>query len=289
MSNTKWMNFVIISIALVAIAIPLSGCTDQGGNATQTLMLATTTSVNDSGLLNYLLPDFERANNVDVQVISAGSGQAIAYGASGDVDVLIVHSPKDEKTFMEQGHGWNRTQLAHNFYVIVGPASDPAGISGLNATRAYAKIAEKNATFVARVDGSGTDKKNQDIWTASGVGVPSNKTATWYVATGSGMGDALRMASEKDAYILSDISTYLSLKKNLDLVVLVEDDPSILINKYNVIAVNQTEYPSVNYPMARKFIDYLASQEAQQKIAEYGNEQYGRPLFYADLLSNSTT
>ncbi len=103
------------------------------------------------------------------------------------------------------------------------------------------------------------------------------------------MGDALRMASEKDAYILSDISTYLSLKKNLDLVVLVEDDPSILINKYNVIAVNQTEYPSVNYPMARKFIDYLASQEAQQKIAEYGNEQYGRPLFYADLLSNSTT
>ncbi len=119
MSNTKWMNFVIISIALVAIAIPLSGCTDQGGNATQTLMLATTTSVNDSGLLNYLLPDFERANNVDVQVISAGSGQAIAYGASGDVDVLIVHSPKMKR------HSWNRatvesrTQIAHNFYAFL--------------------------------------------------------------------------------------------------------------------------------------------------------------------------
>ncbi len=288
MSNTKWMNFVIITIALIAIAIPLSGCTDQGGNATQTLRLATTTSVNDSGLLNYLLPDFEKANNVDVQVISAGSGQAIAYGASGDVDVLIVHSPKDEQAFMDQGHGWNRTQIAHNFYVIVGPASDPAGISGLNATQAYAKIAEKNATFVARADGSGTDKKNQAIWNATGLGVPSNKTATWYVATGAGMGDALRMANEKDAYILSDISTFLALKKNLGLVVLVEDDPAILINKYNVIAVNQTEFPSVNYPMAKKFIEYLTSQPAQQKIAEYGNEQYGRPLFYADLL-NSTT
>jgi len=300
MSN-KLLKLLIIPIAFIAITVILSGCTtNQGGNATatpqaspfvpaQTLKLATTTSVNDSGLLDYILPDFEKQNNVNVQVLSAGSGQAIAYGASGDVDVLIVHSPAAEKTFMDQGHGWNRTQFAHNFFIIVGPASDPVGIKGLNATQAYAKIAQAQATFVARVDGSGTDSKNKDIWNKTSYGVPSNKTNTWYLATGAGMGDALRMANEKQAYILSDIATYEALSKNLNLAILVENDPSILINKYDVIAVNQTEYPSVNYPMATKLIDYLKSQPTQQKIAEYGQAQYGRPLFYADLLNNSTT
>jgi tungstate transport system substrate-binding protein len=295
MNNNKLVSFVIISIVLVAAAVTLSGCTNQGSNATatptavpmQTLKLATTTSVNDSGLLNYILPDFEKENNVNVKVLSAGSGQALAYGASGDVDVLIVHSPSLEKTFMDEGHGWNKTQFAHNFYVIVGPASDPAGIKGLNATQAYAKIAEVQASFVARGDNSGTDTKNMDIWNKSGYGVPSSSDS-WYSVTGSGMGDTLRMASEKQAYTLSDISTFLALQKNLDLVVLVENDPTTLINKYDVIAVNQTEYPSVNYQMAMKFIDYLKGQQAQQKIAEYGETQYGRPLFYADLM-NSTT
>ena len=205
MSNVKWMNFIIISIALIAIAVTLSGCTNQGGNATatptavppQTLKLATTTSVNDSGLLDYILPDFKSQNNVNVQVLSAGSGQAIAYGASGDVDVLIVHSPAAETTFMNQGHGWNRTQFAHNFFIIVGPAGDPAGIKGLNATQAYTKIALANDTFVARVDGSGTDSKNKDIWNKTIYGaVPSNQTNAWYKATGSGMGDTLRMADQ---------------------------------------------------------------------------------------------
>lgn len=297
MSN-KFLKLLIISMVFLAIALPLSGCTSPAGNATATplpstapatLKLATTTSVNDSGLLSYILPDFEKQNNVKVQVLSAGSGQAIAYGASGDVDVLIVHSPAAEKTFMDQGHGWNKTQIAHNFYVIVGPASDPAGIKGMNATQAYAAIAAKQSPFVARVDASGTDTKNKDIWNKSSLGaVPSNKTSSWYIATGSGMGDTLRMANEKQAYTLSDISTFLALQKSIDLVVLVENDPNTLINKYDVIAVNQTEYPSVNYPMAKKLIDYLMSQPTQQKIAEYGQAQYGRPLFFADLLNNST-
>ncbi|HTY90169.1 MAG TPA: substrate-binding domain-containing protein [Methanocella sp.] len=291
---------MIITMVFIAIAVPLSGCTNQAGNATatpvpttapvQTLKLATTTSVNDSGLLNYILPDFEKENNVNVQVLSAGSGQAIAYGASGDVDVLIVHSPAAETTFMNQGHGWNRTQFAHNFFVIVGPTSDPAGIKGLNATQAYDKIAQAKSTFVARVDASGTDTKNRDIWNKTSLkAVPSNVTNTWYKATGSGMGDTLRMADQLQAYTLSDIATYESLSKSLNLTILVENDPVTLINKYDVIAVNQTEYPSVNYPMAKKLIDYLASQPTQQKIAEYGQAQYGRPLFYADLLNNSTS
>lgn len=299
MSN-KLLKLLIISMACIAIGVSMSGCTSPTVSPTvtptatpapQVLKVATTTSVNDSGLLGYILPDFEKANNVQVQVLSAGSGQAIAYGASGDVDVLIVHSPAAEKTFMDQGHGWNKTQIAHNFYVIVGPASDPAGIRGMtNATQAYAAIAAKNATFVARVDASGTDSKNKDIWNKSSLkAVPSNKTNTWYIATGSGMGDTLRMASEKQAYTLSDISTFLAQPKNLDLVVLVESDPVTLINKYDVIAVNQTEFPSVNYPMAKKFIEYLTSQPTQQKIAEYGQAQYGRPLFFADLLNNTTS
>ncbi len=298
MSVNKWISLIIISVVLVAGAMMLSGYTSPSGNATatptvapqQVLKLATTTSVNDSGLLNYILPDFEKQNNVKVQVLSAGSGQAIAYGASGDVDVLIVHSPAAEKTFMDQGHGWNKTQIAHNFYVIVGPASDPAGVKGMNATQAYSAIAAKKSNFVARVDNSGTDTWNKGLWNKSSLkGVPDNKTNTWYLATGSGMGDALRMANEKQAYTLSDISTFLALQKNLDLVILVENDPANMINKYDVIAVNQTEYPAVNYPMAQKFIAYLKSQPAQQKIANYGQAEYGRPLFFADLLNNSTT
>ncbi len=297
MSN-KLSKILIIAIALIACTVILSGCTSPNPTVSitpapslapvQTLKLATTTSVNDSGLLNYILPDFEKENNVKVQVLSAGTGQALAYGASGDVDVLIVHSPSAEKTFMDQGHGWNKTQIAHNFFVIVGPASDPAGIKGLNATQAYTKIAEKKANFVARVDNSGTDTANKGIWNKTSYGVPDNKTNTWYTASGVGMGDALRMANEKQAYALSDIGTFLALQKSLDLVILVENDPVTLINKYDVIAVNQTEHPSVNYPMTLKFIEYLKSQPAQQKIAEYGQAQYGRSLFYADLLNNST-
>lgn len=299
MSNDKLLKFLIIAIAFVVIAVPLSGCTSPAVNATatpvasptaapQVLKLITTTSMNDSGLLNYILPDFEKDNNVDVQPLSFGSGQALKLGASGDGDVLIVHSPAAEQTFMDQGHGWNKTQFAHNYFVIVGPSSDPAGIKGLNATQGYAKIAEKQASFVARVDGSGTDSKNKDIWNKTGLGVPSNQTAKWYTSSGIGMGEALRMASEKQAYTLSDISTYLAQKKNLDLVILVENDTT-LVNKYDVIAVNQTEHPNVNYPMAKKFIEYLTSQPTQQKIANYGVAEYGRPLFTADLLNNTTS
>ncbi len=298
MFKNKVIGLVLVSLALIILMVTISGCTNQAGNATvtptaapamQTMKLATTTSVNDSGLLNAILPDFETANNVNVQVLSAGSGQAIAYGASGDVDVLIVHSPAAEATFMSQGHGWNKTQFAHNFFVIVGPSNDPAGIKGMNATQAYAQIASTQSPFVARVDGSGTDSKNKDIWNKTGLGVPSNQTNTWYIATGSGMGDALRMADEKQAYILSDIATYEAQSKSLNLSILVENDPNTLINKYDVIAINQTEYPSVNYPMAQQFIAYLSSQPTQQKIAQYGQAEYGRPLFWADLLNNSTT
>ncbi len=298
--SDKLLKFLIILIALVVLAVPLSGCTSPAttpaASATptpapkQTLMLATTTSMQDTGLLDYLKNDFNTKYNADLKWTSVGSGQALALGESGDVDVLIVHSPAAETKFMEAGHGWNRTQFAHNFFVIVGPASDPAGIKDMtNASQAFDKIRNAKATFISRGDNSGTNVKELDIWKATGT-VPSNVSdASWYKTTGMGQADSLRMANEMNAYILSDLSSFMKQQKNLSLVVLVENDPKILINKYDLIAVNQTQHPNVNYGMAKNFINYMTSHDTQVKISEYGKAEYGKPLFYADLLNNSTT
>jgi tungstate transport system substrate-binding protein len=243
--------------------------------------------VQDTGLLDYLLPDFENANNVDVQVIAKGSGEALKLGETGDVDVLIVHSPAAEDAFMAAGHGWNRTQFAHNYFVIVGPAGDPAGIKGLNATAAFKNIYAANATFVSRGDTSGTASKEKDLWNKSGLVQPDNKSFTWYKSTGSGMADTLRTADQLQGYTLSDKGTYLKLQKNITLVVMV-DNTTDMLNKYDVIAVNQTQHPYVNYDLAKKLADYMASQPVQQKIGDYGVKDYGMPLFYPDLLNKTT-
>jgi tungstate transport system substrate-binding protein len=296
MLNKTAMRLLIISILIAALLVPLSGCTSPSpiasvtptaAPATQTLKLATTTSVQDTGLLDYLLPDFERENNVDVQVIAKGSGEALKLGETGDVDVLIVHSPAAEDAFMAAGHGWNRTQFAHNYFVIVGPAGDPAGIKGLNATAAFKKIYASNSTFVSRGDTSGTASKEKDLWNKSGLAQPDNKSFTWYKSTGSGMADTLRTADQLQGYTLSDKGTYLKFQKNLTLVIMV-DNTTDMLNKYDVIAVNQTQHPYVKYDLAKKLADYMASQPVQQKIGEYGVKDYGMPLFYPDLL-NSTS
>jgi tungstate transport system substrate-binding protein len=240
----------------------------------------------DTGLLDYLKEDFNSKYNADLQWTSVGSGQALKLGETGDVDVLIVHSPAAEKTFMDAGHGWNRTQFAHNFFVIVGPANDPAGIKNMtNASQSFNKIRENKATFVSRGDNSGTNVKELDIWKATGS-TPSNVSdASWYKTTGLGQADSLRMADQMQAYILSDLSSFMKQQKNLTLAVLVENDPGILINKYDLIAVNKTQHPNVNYNMATNFIKYMTSHETQVKISEYGIKEYGKPLFFADLLN----
>jgi tungstate transport system substrate-binding protein len=300
MDNNKLLKLLIISIVILTLAVPLSGCTGTGGNATATpapttapkekLLLATTTSMQDTGLLDYLKDDFNAKYNADLKWTSVGSGQALKLGETGDVDVLIVHSPAAEKAFMDAGHGWNRTQFAHNFFVIVGPASDPAGIKNMtNASQAFSKIRDSKSTFISRGDNSGTNVKEIDIWKATGS-VPSNVSeASWYKTTGMGQADSLRMANEMNAYILSDLSSYMKQQKNLSLVVLVENDPGILINKYDLIAINQTQHPNVNYKMAKNFIEYMTSHDTQVKISQYGVAEYGKPMFYADLLNNSTT
>jgi len=295
MLNKTAMRLLIISILIAALLVPLSGCTSPSPSASVTptaapqtiLKLATTTSVQDTGLLDYLLPDFENANNVDVQVIAKGSGEALKLGETGDVDVLIVHSPAAEDAFMAAGHGWNRTQFAHNYFVIVGPAGDPAGIKGLNATAAFKNIYAANATFVSRGDTSGTASKEKDLWNKSGLVQPDNKSFTWYKSTGSGMADTLRTADQLQGYTLSDKGTYLKLQKNITLVVMV-DNTTDMLNKYDVIAVNQTQHPYVNYDLAKKLADYMASQPVQQKIGDYGVKDYGMPLFYPDLLNKTT-
>lgn len=298
--DSKIIKLSILAIVFIGILLPLSGCTSPSSNATatpaasstpgtqQTLMLATTTSMRDSGLLDYIIPDFEKQYDVTVRVTAVGSGQALTLGQNGDVDVLIVHSPAAETTFMNAGFGWNRTQFAHNYFVIVGPSSDPANITGLNATQAFISIYRANATFAARGDGSGTSSKEISIWNATGYGVPDNRTMGWYKSTGSGMLDTLRVADQLQGYTLSDKSTYLQNQKNLSLVILVDSAPDML-NKYDVIEVNQTMHPNVNYDMAKNFSDFLVSHDTQVKINQFGLDTVGQQLFWADRLNNSTT
>jgi tungstate transport system substrate-binding protein len=245
------------------------------------VILATTTSTADSGLLTKILPDFERRYNAKVDVIAVGSGQAMKLGQDGNADVLLVHSPAAEQQFMAEGSGWNRQDVMYNDYVIIGPASDPAGIKGMtNATEAFKKIADSKAKFISRGDNSGTNAKEMSIWKAAGIEKPAGD---WYVSTGQGMGEVLNMANEQQAYTLSDRGTYLS-RKNLELPVLVEGDKT-LFNPYGVIAVNPIKYPTVKYDMATKFIDWITSVDGQKLIGNFKDATSGKPLFTPDSLT----
>ncbi|MCD1294347.1 ABC transporter permease [Methanocella sp. CWC-04] len=268
----------MILVIIILIMIPLSGIT---ASSPKVLKLATTTSMYDTGLLGYLIPAFEKDNNVDVHVLSVGSGMALDMGRRGEVDVLIAHSPADEKTFMYQGYGKERKQFAHNYFVIVGPANDPAGIKGMSAPEAMKRIALKKSPFVSRGDRSGTHMMEMELWNKSGVTKPDS-TSSWYMETGTGQAESLNTANEKQAYMLCDIGTFLNNHKYMNLVLLVDKDP-MLVNNYDVITVNPTKNPFVNYDMAKKFADYLTSPDVQRKIGEYGKKEFGRPLFYPEL------
>jgi tungstate transport system substrate-binding protein len=243
------------------------------------LILATTTSTQDSGLLDYLLPDFQDGYNVQVEVIAVGTGQAIALGEDGNADVLLVHARSLEDAFMDAGHGVRREDVMYNDFVIVGPPSDPAGIQGMKkATRAFEEIAKAEAPFVSRGDDSGTHTKEKAIWAEAGV----EPAGDWYISAGQGMGAVLTMADEQQAYTLSDRATYLARTlEGTDLVILVEGDP-ILFNPYGVIAVNPDKSPQINNALANQFIDWLVSLPTQEKIAEYGAPEFGAPLFTPD-------
>jgi tungstate transport system substrate-binding protein len=245
----------------------------------QSLILATTTSTENSGLLSYLLPYFEQEYNVKIDVIAVGTGQALKLGEDGNADVLMVHARALEDAFMEAGHGVRREDLMYNDFVIVGPPSDPAGIKGMKkAARAFEEIAAAKAPFVSRGDESGTHTKEKAIWAEAGI----EPSGDWYISAGQGMGAVLTMADEQQAYTLSDRATYLARTlEGTELVILVEGDP-LLFNPYGVIAVNPDKGPHIKIDLANTFIDWLISVPTQEKIAQFGVEEFGAPLFTPD-------
>jgi tungstate transport system substrate-binding protein len=246
----------------------------------KTIILATTTSTQDSGLLDVLIPIFEKKTGYFVKTIAVGSGQAMAMGQKGEADVLLVHSPAAEKKFVAEGYGINRRLIMHNDYIIVGPSEDSAKIKGLKlASEAFKKIASAKALFLSRADKSGTHSKEMDIWKTSGIKPEGEK---WYQQTGLGMGQTLNVTAEKKGYTLADRGTYLALKKNLGLDILVEGD-AILLNIYHVIEVNPAKWPKVNVPGGKAFADFMVSNETQGIIKTFGVDKFGSPLFFPDV------
>ena len=241
------------------------------------IRLSTTTSVNDSGLLPYLLPTFEAKTGYKVEVQSAGTGAAIQKAKDGNADVILVHAKASEETFIEEGYGVERLPFMYNFFVIVGPKDDPAGVKDSeNAAAAFAKIRDAKAKFVSRGDESGTHKAELKIW---GDNAPDAEKDTWYISAGQGMGACLTMASEQQAYCLTDKATFLSMKDQLNLdIVLAEGDD--MKNTYSLIAVNPEKIDGLNTEGAKAFIDWMLSDEASALIAKYGEEEYGVALFY---------
>jgi tungstate transport system substrate-binding protein len=245
----------------------------------KTIILATTTSTQDSGLLDDLLPIFEKETGYFVKTIAVGSGQAMAMGQKGEADVLLVHSPEAEKKFMAEGYGINRSLVMHNDFIIVGPPEDPATIKGIkSSSEAFRKMASAKALFLSRGDNSGTHAKEKAIWETTGINPEGGK---WYQETGLGMGQTLNVAAEKKGYTLTDRGTYLALKKNLGLDILVEGD-AILLNIYHVIEVNPAKWPRVNNAGAKAFADFMVSKETQEIIKTFGVEKFGSPLFFPD-------
>ena len=263
-----------VCLAAVLASSPVASASDQ-----KNLILATTTSTQDTGLLDVLNPIFEKKTGFFVKTIAVGSGQAMAMGAKGEADVLLVHSPAAEKKFMSEGNGVNRMLVMHNDFIIVGPPSDPAGIKGMkSATEAFKQIAAKGAVFMSRGDNSGTNAKEKDVWKAAGINPEGQK---WYQQTGLGMGQTLNVSAEKKTYTLADRGTYLSLKKNLGMDILVEGD-KVLLNIYHVIEVNPAKWSKVNTHGAKAFAEFMVSKEVQDIISTFGVDKYGSPLFFPD-------
>lgn len=265
------------SAAAQPTAVPTEG--PQESTESQNLILATTTSTENSGLLGYLLPEFEEEYNTTVDVIAVGTGQAMKLGEDGNADVLMVHARSREDAFMDAGHGVRREDLMYNDFVIVGPPGDPVGIQGMNeASAAFKEIAVAEAPFVSRGDDSGTHTKEKAIWEAAGI----EPSGDWYISAGQGMGAVLTMADEQQAYTLSDRATYLARTlEGTELVILVEGDP-ILFNPYGVIAVNPDKGSHIKIDLANTFIDWLISVPTQEKIAQFGVAEFGAPLFTPD-------
>lgn len=271
-------------LVLFAFALVAGACSDT---PPAVLSLATTTSTNDSGLLDAIVPDFEEQYNASVQVVAVGTGQAIALGEAGDADVILVHSRAREDAFVEAGHGTGRYDVMYNDFIIVGPTDDPATISGMPiASDGMAVIAATESTYASRGDDSGTHSKELSLWKAAGV--EPDPASAWYKSIGQGMGATLNFANESGAYTLTDRGTYLSQSDTLTALVVMVGGASIdenvdpaLLNPYGVIPVNPNK-GDINAELADDFVEWITSVEVQGHISVYGVDTYGQPLFYPD-------
>ncbi len=273
----------IMAVLIFGLLIFTGLCINVVAAEQKTVILATTTSTQDSGLLDVLIPMFEKKTGYFVKTIAVGSGQAMAMGQKGEADVMLVHSPAAEKKMVAEGYGINRRLIMHNDYIIVGPAEDQAKIKGMKSTvTAFKNIASANKTFLSRGDNSGTHSKEKEVWKAAGINPEKEK---WYQQTGLGMGQTLNVASEKKGYTLADRGTYLALKKNLALNVLVEGD-AILLNIYHVIEVNPAKWLKVNAAGGKAFADFMVDRETQEVIKTFGTDKFGSPLFFPDAGKN---
>lgn len=288
-SKKRWLAILMV----LAMAFSLAACgggeaeapeaPEAGGPAEiqGKIILATTTSTKDSGLLDYILPEFTYQTGWEVDVISVGSGEAMAMGEAGEADVLLVHSPKDEAAFVEKGHADadGRFDVMYNDFVIVGSADDPAGVKAAaasDAIAAFTAIMEKEATFISRGDNSGTHKKELSIWEKAGL----QPAGEWYVEAAAGMGDVITMADEKMGYTIADRATWLAVGGNTQLQIVSEKDPSgILNNQYGVICVNPEKNELINADGAKAFQNWILSAETQERIGTFGTEEFGSPLF----------
>lgn len=283
LTPTKSNKLVYLLIIFLLILAASCSAPDASENSPQTdgnkqIIFATTTSTQDSGLLELLLPIFQEKSGYLVKTIAVGTGKALKMAEEGNADVLLVHAPSAEKELVAKGFGIDRSLVMHNDFVILGPINDPADIAGLeSATDAFEKILKSNSLFVSRGDDSGTHKKELSVWDLIG-GRPDTKQ---YLESGQGMAATLRISSEKEAYTLTDRATFLANQETLDLVILVEGD-SQLLNVYHVMVVNPEKWPQANYTGAQAFTAFLLADNTQALIGDFGVDQYGQPLFFPD-------
>ena len=287
-TNTSTTTPVATTAAPAAATTPAPAAATPAATVAsqQTLVIATTTSLYDTGLLDYLQPMFEKQYNVKLKITSQGTGKAIELAKNGDADVLLVHSPSQELTFMKDGYGLNRRSFASNSFIIVGPESDPLGIKSMTPEKALTTIRLKGTNktagiyFVSRGDGSGTHTAEKGIWTKAGYNYTTQvqKSGDWYIEAGKGMGETLQMASEKGAYALTDEGTYLAYKNNLKLTPLVTKGSSLL-NIYSVMTVYNTKQPVDKIQMSNNFVNFLIAPDTQTAIGNYGVDKYGKALF----------
>jgi tungstate transport system substrate-binding protein len=293
MIRKHWLLALVALLAMVFVAAcgddddgddsngdttPAPQASAQPTKASGDLVLATTTSTQDSGLLDVLVPMFEEESGYNVQVIAVGSGQAIEQASRGDADVVLVHSPAAEQKMIDEGNGIERTLIMHNDFIVVGPASDPAGVAdAASLDDAMNAIASSESPFISRGDDSGTHALELRLWESAGV----EPSGGWYEESGQGMGATLQIAGQRQAYTISDRATFLSQQDTLDLEILLEGDPALL-NVYHTIVVNPDVHGDVNADGARAFTAFLVREDVQQVIGDFGVEDYGEPLFFPD-------